>query len=225
VKVLVGCEFSGRVRDRFNEEGHDAWSCDLRPSENSGKHIVGDVLIALRDHWDLLIAFPPCTHLCVSGAKHFKYKEELQEESLRFVLALMNAKVDRIAIENPVGVISSRIRKPDQIIEPYEFGHGETKQTCLWLKNLPPLRPTDEVHGRDNRIHRESPGPQREKNRSRTYHGIAEAMSRQWGNWEYPVVFHEPARILPKRKIMPKRCPMCKRSWNEQICNNCGHGL
>lgn len=226
MKVLIGCEFSGRVRDAFSEMGHDAWSCDFRKSERPGKHIVGDVLVALRDHWDLLIAFPPCTHLCVSGAKHFEFKKEEQEESLVFVAALMNSSVKRIAIENPVGVISTRIRKPDQIIEPYEFGHGEVKQTCLWLKNLPKLRSTDEAHGRDPRVHRESPGPNREKNRSRTYTGVADAMARQWGKWDYPVsAVVETVKILPAAKIKPKRCPICKRSWNEQICNNCGYGF
>lgn len=226
MKVLIGCEFSGRVRDAFSEMGHDAWSCDLRKSEKPGRHIKGDLLIALRDYWDLLIAFPPCTHLCVSGAKHFEKKEALQKESLEFVLAIMQCKVKRIAIENPVGVISTRIIEPTQIIQPYEFGHGETKKTCLWLKNLPKLVPVEISHGRDPRVHMESPRKDREKNRSRTYLGIADAMARQWGFWDYPVgETWSNLTIKPEKRFKTKRCPDCKRSWDEQICNNCGYGF
>lgn len=225
MKVLIGCEFSGRVRDAFSEMGHDAWSCDLRKSERPGKHIVGDVLVALHDYWDLLIAFPPCTHLCVSGAKHFEHKKDVQELALKFVADLMNSRVPRIAIENPVGVISTRIRKPDQIIEPFEFGHGETKRTCLWLKNLPKLYPIEFAHGRTPRVHMESPGPKRSDNRSRTFTGIADAMARQWGEVSSVAATSETVRVLAEKRIKPKRCPVCRRSWNEQVCNNCGYGL
>ena len=183
MNVLVACEFSGVVRDAFARRGHDAWSCDLLPSESPGQHIVGDALQALRAMlWDLLIAHPPCTYLAVSGARWFAGRRQQQEDALAFVRALMDASVGRIAIENPVSVISSRIRKPDQIIQPWQFGHGETKATCLWLKGLPKLVPTDIVDGRTARVHRASPGPDRWKERSRTMTGIAEAMAEQWGN-------------------------------------------
>ena len=226
MKVLVGCEFSGRVRDAFVELGHDAWSCDLRKSERPGRHIVGDILIALKDHWDLLIAFPPCTHLCVSGAKHFKFKKDLQEDALKFVAEILRAKVGRIAIENPIGVISSRIRKPDQIIQPWMFGDGEQKATCLWLKNLPPLKETrDFSHGRDERVHRESPGKRRSDKRSRTYVGIADAMARQWGDLPILSPSINDVIIVPEKLIKPKKCPTCKRAWNEQVCNSCGYGF
>lgn len=180
MKVLVACEFSGTVRDAFAKRGHDAWSCDLLPSETPGNHIEGNVL----DHlggWDLMIAHPPCTHLAVSGARWFKDKVTEQEEALRFVQALMDAPIPRICIENPISIISSRIRKPDQIIQPWQFGHGETKATCLWLKNLPPLIPTNIVDGREAKVHRMPPGHDRWKERSRTYAGIAKAMAEQWG--------------------------------------------
>jgi len=181
MKVLVGCEFSGIVRDAFKNKGHDAWSCDLLPTEIPGQHIQGDVLKILNDGWDLGIFFPPCTHLAVSGARWFKYKQAEQELALDFVRTLMNAPIERICIENPIGIISSRIRKPDQIIQPWQFGHGETKATCLWLKNLPLLKPTNIVDGREQRIHRMPPSPDRWKERSRTYTGIAQAMAEQWG--------------------------------------------
>lgn len=181
MKVLVACEFSGVVRDAFLAKGHDAWSCDLLPTERPGPHIQGDVLEVLGEGWDLMIAHPPCTHLAVSGARWFKDKVAEQEEALAFVRRLLEAPVARICVENPVSVISSRIRKPDQIIQPWMFGHGETKATCLWLKNLPALVPTRIVEGRQNRIHREPPGPDRWKNRSMTYQGIADAMAEQWG--------------------------------------------
>jgi hypothetical protein len=188
VRVLVACEFSGIVRDAFRARGHDAWSCDLLPSEKSGPHhgphLLGDVLTVLRDPtpWALMIAHPPCTHLASSGARWFSKKEREQDAALDFVRELMLAPIPRIAIENPVGIISSRIRKPDQIIQPWQFGHGETKGTCLWLKNLPPLKPTSIVEGRRARVHREPPSPDRWKNRSRTLRGIAEAMAEQWGS-------------------------------------------
>jgi hypothetical protein len=173
------------VRQAFRDRGHDAWSCDLLPAEDGSEfHIQGpveSVPIGYGDVWDLMIAHPPCTHLAVSGSRWFKDKAQEQADALRFVQMLMDAPITRIAIENPVSVISSRIRKPDQIIQPWQFGHGETKATCLWLKNLPPLAPTNIVEGREPRVHRMSPGPDRWKERSRTYQGIADAMAEQWG--------------------------------------------
>lgn len=181
MRILVACEFSGIVREAFVKRGHNAISCDLLPTEIPGFHWKGDVRDILDQHWDIMIAFPPCTHLAVSGARWFKNKQREQEEALEFVQALMDAPIPRIAIENPVSVISTRIRKPEQIIQPWMFGHGETKATCLWLKNLPQLQPTNIVSGRENRIHRMAPGPNRGKDRSRTYQGIADAMAEQWG--------------------------------------------
>lgn len=182
MRVLVACEYSGVVRDAFAAAGHDAMSCDLLPTERpDGKHYTGSVLDILDKGWDLMIAHPPCTHLAVSGARWFKGKQVEQAEALNFVRFLMAAPIPRICIENPVSIISSRIRKPDQIIQPWQFGHGETKATCLWLKNLPPLVPTDIVSGRDNRIWKMPPSKDRGKLRSRTYYGIAQAMARQWG--------------------------------------------
>jgi len=179
-RVLVACEYSGRVRDAFTLLGWDAWSCDLLPTEAPGNHYQGPVEEILDQHWDLMIAHPPCTHLAVSGARWFKDKQQEQAEALDFVRLLLNAPITYIALENPVSIISSRIRKPDQIIQPWMFGHGETKATCLWLKNLPPLVPTDIVEGREAKVHRMSPGPDRWKERSRTYSGIATAMATQW---------------------------------------------
>jgi hypothetical protein len=183
MRVLVACEFSGRVRDAFARRGHDAWSCDLLPSETAGNHHQGDVVSFMyRGQWDLMIAHPPCTHLAVSGARWFSEKREEQRQALEFVRDLLAAPIPRIALENPVSIISSRIRRPEQIIQPWMFGHGETKTTCLWLKNLPRLQPTDVVEGRVARVHREPPSPDRWKNRSRTYEGIADAMAAQWGS-------------------------------------------
>ena len=182
-RVLVACEFSGRVRDAFKDQGSFAVSCDLLPTEQAGYHYQGDVLDILDDGWDLMIAHPPCTHLAVSGARWFKDKKVEQEEALDFVNRLMNAPVKSWCIENPVSVISSKIRKPDQIIQPWQFGHGETKKTCLWLKNLPPLTPSDVVQGRANTIHRLPPGPDRWKQRSLTFQGIADAMADQWSSF------------------------------------------
>ncbi len=184
MKVLVACEYSGRVRDAFIADGHDAMSCDLLPTEHPGPHYQGDVRDVLGQGWDLMIAHPPCTHLAVSGARHFAAKRAsgVQQEALEFVRMLMDAPIERIAIENPVSIISSQIRKPDQVIQPWQFGHGETKATCLWLKNLPILVPTDIVSGRADRIHKMPPGPNRWKERSRTYEGIAAAMAAQWGS-------------------------------------------
>lgn len=181
MKVLVGCEFSGVVRDAFKKLGHDAWSCDVLPSETSGNHLICDVRDVLNDGWELAIFHPPCTHLAVSGARWFKYKQQEQQEALEFVKELMEAPIPRVAIENPISIISSRIRKPDQIIQPWMFGHGETKATCLWLKKLPKLVPTDIVDGREARIHKMAPSPDRWRERSRTYPGIADAMALQWG--------------------------------------------
>jgi hypothetical protein len=181
VRVLVACEFSGMVRDAFRDRGHNAWSCDLLPSEREGPHIMGDVLEVLGWGWELMIAHPPCTYLAVSGARWFAERQQEQEQALAFVQALMDAPIPMIALENPISVISSRIRKPDQIIQPWMFGHGETKATCLWLKGLPKLWPTEVVDGRAGRVHREPPGPERWKNRSRTLSGIAAGMAEQWG--------------------------------------------
>ena len=182
MRVLIACEFSGTVRDAFANAGHNAWSCDLLPSEREGNHIRGDAIEAMQSRrWDMMIAHPPCTHLAVSGARWFKEKQQEQAEAIAFVRALMNADIPRIAIENPVSIISSRIRKPDQIIQPWQFGHGETKATCLWLKGLPKLQPTEIVSGRVARVHRMAPGPDRWKERSRTFPGIAAAMAQQWG--------------------------------------------
>lgn len=182
MRVLIGCEYSGRVRSAFRNRGHDAWSIDLLESEDDSlHHLQGDVLEILHYDWDLLIAHPPCTHLAVSGSRWFKYKEREQAEALAFVQALMDAPIPKIAIENPISVISTRIRKPNQIIQPWQYGHGETKATCLWLKGLPNLTPTNIVEGREAKVHRMPPGPNRWKERSRTYQGIADAMAVQWG--------------------------------------------
>lgn len=183
MRVLVACEYSGRVRDAFIRRGHDAMSCDLLEAEVDGPHYQGDVLDIINDGWDLMICHPPCTHLAVSGARHFSAKKAsgVQDEALDFVRLLLNAPIDKIALENPVSIISSRIRKPDQIIQPWQFGHGETKATCLWLKGLPKLVPTSIVDGREARVHKMAPGPNRWKERSRTYEGIAQAMAEQWG--------------------------------------------
>lgn len=183
MRVLVACEYSGVVRDAFRARGHNAWSCDLLPSEADPTfHIEGDVLPLLDGGWDLLVAHPPCTDLAVSGARWFPEKraDGRQQRSLAFVRALLDAPIPRIALENPVSIISSVIRKPDQVIQPWQFGHGETKATCLWLKGLPPLVPTDVVAGREQRVHMMPPGPDRWKERSRTFPGIAAAMADQW---------------------------------------------
>lgn len=179
MRVLVACEYSGTVRDAFIRAGHDAISCDLLPTDLPGPHYQGDVMEIINDGWDLMIAHPPCTHLAVSGARHFakKLASGVQDDALDFVWHLMTAKIEKIAIENPISIISSRIRKPDQIIQPWQFGHGETKATCLWLKNLPKLTPTNIVDGREARVHRMPPGPDRWKKRSTTFKGIAEAMA------------------------------------------------
>jgi hypothetical protein len=201
MKVLIACEYSGRVREAFRAKGHNAWSCDLLPTEIPGNHHQGDILEIINDGWDLMIAHPPCTHLAVSGAAHFakKIASGEQQAALDFVSALLNAPIERIALENPISVISSKIRKPDQIIQPYDFGNDASKRTCLWLKNLPLLRSTKYVEPRivitpsgkpakrwsnqcDNYGHdSQPPSPDRWKIRSATYQGIADAMAEQWG--------------------------------------------
>jgi hypothetical protein len=186
MKVLVACEYSGRVRDAFTVLGHDAMSCDLLPTDALGKHYQGDVFEIINDGWDLMIAHPPYTHLAVSGARHFAAKQAsgVQQEALAFVQKLLDAPIAKIALENPISIISSRIRKPDQIIQPWQFGHGETKATCLWLKGLPLLKPTNIVEGREPKVHRMPPSADRWKLRSTTYQGIADAMAQQWGKNE-----------------------------------------
>lgn len=181
MRVLVACEYSGAVRDAFRARGHDAMSCDLLPTEQPGPHYHGPVEDILGDGWDIMIAHPPCTHLAVSGARWWKDKRQEQAAALDFVRLLLAAPIPRIALENPISIISTAIRKPDQIIQPWQFGHGETKATCLWLKGLPPLVPTNIVPGREARIHKMPPSPDRWKERSRTYAGIAAAMAAQWG--------------------------------------------
>jgi len=180
VRVLVACEYSGRVRDAFLARGCDAISCDLLETEAPGPHYQGDVRDVIGWGWDLMICHPPCTHLSVSGARWFKDKITEQAEALDFVRMLLDAPIAKIALENPISIISSRIRKPDQVIQPWQFGHGETKATCLWLKGLPKLMPTNIVSGREARIHKMPPGPNRWKERSRTFEGIAQAMAEQW---------------------------------------------
>jgi site-specific DNA-cytosine methylase len=190
MRVLVACEFSGVVRRAFRERGDDAWSCDLLPAEDGDSHHYQcsiEHLLSTCKPWDLMIAHPPCTHLAVSGARWFASKQAEQAQALDFVRYLMQpyhpefCEIKHICIENPVSIISSRIRKPDQIIQPWQFGHGEVKATCLWLKNLPKLKPTKIVEGRTARVHRMPPSPDRWKERSRTFTGIAEAMAEQWG--------------------------------------------
>ena len=189
MRVLVACEYSGRVREAFRKRGHDAWSCDFLPAEDKSMwHLQGDCLEAIGDGtWDLIIAHPPCTDLCNSGSRWWKKKREdgTQKASIDFFLALI-AQCEltcwRWAIENPVGIMSTKYRKPDQIIQPWQFGHGETKATCLWLHNLPKLTPTNVVEGRNPRVHFMPPSKDRWKERSRTYQGIADAMAEQWGN-------------------------------------------
>ena len=179
-KVLVACEFSGIVRDAFLKRGANAWSVDLLPSERNGPHIECNVLDVIDCGWDLMIAHPPCTYLAVSGARWFKDHPYEQQEAINFFMDLVHANIPHICIENPISIMSTVYRKPDQIIQPWQFGHGETKSTCLWLKNLPKLQPTNIVSGRCQRVHREPPSPDRWKNRSRTLQGIADAMAAQW---------------------------------------------
>lgn len=186
MKVLVACEYSGTVRDAFIAKGHEAMSCDLLPTDVKGPDYQGDVRDIIDDGWDLMIAHPPCTHLAVSGARWFKDKQVEQAEALEFVRLLLDADIPKIALENPVSIISSRIRKPDQIIQPWQFGHDASKKTCLWLKNLPKLEPTDiiikdryanQTPSGQNKL---GPSADRWKLRSATYEGIAKAMVDQW---------------------------------------------
>ena len=208
MNVLVACEESQRVCTAFREKGHNAFSCDILPCSGGHPewHIQGDVLKILNPYelpfggeviefrtmdgndyviekWDLVVAFPPCTHLAVSGARYFeqKRKDGRQQQGIDFFMEFTKADCDKIAMENPIGIMSTHYRKPDQIIQPWMFGHGETKATCLWLKNLPKLKPTNIVEGREQRIWRMPPGPERAKERSKTYEGIAKAMADTWG--------------------------------------------
>ena len=202
MKVLVACEYSGTVRDAFISMGHEAMSCDLLPTDVPGPHYQGDVFDIINQGWDMMIAHPPCTYLCVSGLhwnKRVEGRDAKTDEALEFVKRLLDAPIHRIALENPVGCISKRIRKPEQIIQPYEYGDDAAKKTCLWLKNLPKLRPTDRVRGRKVKtpsgkiVERWSnqcdnygqdktpPSPDRWKIRSKTWQGIADAMASQWG--------------------------------------------
>lgn len=195
MKILAACEFSAVVRDAFRAKGHDAWSCDLLPCDRDPQwHIQDDVLKHLDDGWDMMIAFPPCTHLCVSGAKHFeaKRKDGRQQQGIDFFMALANARIAKISLENPIGIMSRIWRKPDQIIQPWEHGHEATKTTCLWLKNLPLLKPS-KIVGKGNRHvtkggnslpewYNLPPSPERSNIRSKTFQGIGDAMAEQWGN-------------------------------------------
>jgi hypothetical protein len=197
MKVLVACEYSGAVRDAFLAKGHEAMSCDLLPTDKPGPHYMGDVRDILNDGWDLMVAHPPCTYLCSSGLhwnKRVPGRQEMTEEALEFVRLLLDAPIERIALENPIGCISTRIRKYDQVIQPWHFGHDASKATCLWLKNLPPLTPTKVIEPRivgnkmrwanqtDSGQNRLGPSEDRWKIRSETYKGIAEAMADQWGS-------------------------------------------
>ena len=183
VRVLIACEFSGIVKTAFQQKGHETWSCDLLPSEKGSLyHLQYDVKQVLDHNWDMMVAFPPCTYLCSSGARWWKDRQEEQSNALAFFTTLLTANIPLIAIENPIGIVSSKIRKPDQIIQPWMFGHGETKATCLWLKGLPKLTPTNIVEGRFPKVHRLPPSPLRWMERSRTYPGIAQAMADQWSN-------------------------------------------
>lgn len=187
MKILVACEYSGKVREAFRKLGHDAWSCDLLPSDdNSPYHIQGDVLKVLNDGWDLMIAHPPCTHLAVSGARWFKDKQVEQQEALEFVKKLLDAPIPKIALENPISIISTNIRKPDQIVQPYEYGNPFRKTTCLWLKNLPKLVPTNIVEPnlktyKNGKTFSADYGWSSNHKRNETYQGIANAMAEQWG--------------------------------------------
>lgn len=195
MRVLVGCEFSGTVRDAFLLLGHDAWSCDLLPCESGGPHIQGDVRDVLADNWQLAIFHPPCTHLAVSGARWFPAKRASgeQQKALDFVRLLLAAPIPHIALENPISIISSQVRKPDQVIQPWQHGHGERKATCLWLKGLPKLQPSNVVEGREQRVWKLPPSADRWKERSRTFAGIAKAMAVQWTNSTRPnaLITHE----------------------------------
>jgi site-specific DNA-cytosine methylase len=199
MRVLVACEFSGTVRDAFTKLGHDVMSCDLEPTLKPGKHYQGNVMDIIKDGWDLMIAHPPCTHLAVSGARHFAKKQAdgRQQKGIDFFIALANSNIPRYAIENPIGIMSSKWRKPDQIINPWEYGHSVTKATCLWLKGLPLLKPSNVVDKgqvwtaksgkRMSQWYYDTsclPPRERERERNKTFQGIADAMAEQWGNLE-----------------------------------------
>ena len=185
MRVLVACEESQEVCKAFRERGHEAYSCDIQDCSGGYPewHIKADALELIKIKWDMIIAHPPCTDLAVSGARWFKEKQAdgRQERSIEFFMKFVNADCPRIAVENPVSIMSRIYRKPDQIIQPWMFGHGEVKTTCLWLKGLPLLKPTNIVEGREQKCWKMSPGPERSKNRSKTYKGIAQAMADQWG--------------------------------------------
>jgi len=182
MKILVACEYSGVVRDAFIAAGHDALSCDLLPTDSPGPHYQGDVRDVLYEDWDLIIAHPPCDHLSSSGARWFeeKRKDGRQQAAIEFFMMFTKLQC-QWAVENPVGIMSTIYRKPDQIIQPWQYGHGETKATCLWLNRLQKLTPTNIVNGREQRVWKMTPGPNRAKLRSRTYQGVAEAMAATWG--------------------------------------------
>ncbi len=182
MRVLVACEFSQIVTKAFRLKGHEAFSCDILPTEGNPEwHYQGDVFDIINDNWDLMIAHPPCTYLCVSGARWFKDKQEEQGTAINFFMKLIKSNIKKICIENPIGIMSTYYRKPDQIIQPWMFGHGETKATCLWLKNLLLLKPTNIVSGREHRIHKMPPSVNRGKLRSITFQGLANAFADQWG--------------------------------------------
>ena len=195
MRILIACEFSGTVRDAFKARGHDVWSCDLLPTEKPGNHVIGDVFSIINDGWDMMIAFPTCTYLTVSANKWYKdqperksgtlvgeARREARREAIKFFMDLYNCEIPVVALENPIGVMSSVFRKPDQVLQPWMFGHGETKATCLWLKDLPKLNPTNIVDGRVQRLHLLPKTPERAMLRSKTFPGIASAMANQWGN-------------------------------------------
>lgn len=184
MKILIACEYSGKVRDAFINRGHDAVSCDILPTESEGPHYQGDVMDIICDKWGMIIAFPPCTHLSSSGARWWpeKQKDGRQQAAIDFFMMFANHPCDKKAIENPVGIMSSIYKKPDQIIQPWQFGHGEVKTTCLWMYGLPKLQSTDIVPGREQKCWKMAPSKYRAKLRSKTYQGIADAMAEQWGN-------------------------------------------
>jgi hypothetical protein len=197
MKILIACEYSGTVRDAFLKLGHNAMSCDFLPTDAPGPHYQGNMFDIINQGWDLMIAFPPCTYLCSSGLhwnKRTPGRQAKTDEAVEFVRSILNANVGKIAVENPIGCISSQIRKPDQIIQPWEYGENASKSTCLWLKNLPPLFPTKIIHPRivngkpryanqtDSGQNKLGPSDDRWKIRSKTYQGIADAMAQQWGN-------------------------------------------
>lgn len=184
MRILVACEESQVVAKELRKLEHEAYSCDIEPCSGGHPewHLQVDAIELLKMKWDMIIAFPPCTHLAVSGARYFaqKRKDGRQQQGIDFFMQFVNCNCEKIAIENPVGIMSTKYRKPDQIIQPWQYGHGETKKTCLWLKGLPLLKPTQIVKGREQRIWKMPPGPERAKERSKTYPGIAKAMAEQW---------------------------------------------